>query len=195
MEYKKEKELFLKTALPDIPFDGWSDDLMERTSKKLKISNTKVSKIFPQDYKDLVLFFFEYLSDKTIEKFNKLNTKDMRVRDKISEAVKIRFKIAAENKEAFALAIKATAHPSYRLQLPKLIWSAADKIWWAAGDTSTDYNHYTKRLLLSGVITASTFYWLNDNSANNEQVNKFIDRRIENVLQLGKTVSKFKARA
>ncbi len=88
-------------------------------------------------------------------------------------------------REAVRAALTFLALPPRNIHLPKCVWATADKIWRAAGDTATDYNHYTKRILLSGVLSATTLYWLNDDSAKKEKTWAFLDRRIDNVLKIG----------
>ena len=64
-------------------------------------------------------------------------------------------------------------------------------MWRAAGDTAADFNFYTKRLLLSGVYTATLMFWINDESDDCEATWAFLDRRIGNVME----IEKAKARA
>jgi ubiquinone biosynthesis protein COQ9 len=60
-----------------------------------------------------------------------------------------------------------------------------DAIWHAAGDTSTDYNFYTKRMLLAGVYSATLLFWLNDESEDFAATWAFLDRRIGEVVRIG----------
>ncbi|MGE3624666.1 MAG: COQ9 family protein, partial [Bdellovibrionales bacterium] len=92
----------------------------------------------------------------------------------------------------------------YRAVLPQLaravsprdalfrLWHAADLIWWDAGDTATDYNHYSKRILLSGVIASTTLYWMNGGSADFEKTEAFLQNRISDVLKAGGFLAKIK---
>ena len=59
-----------------------------------------------------------------------------------------------------------------------------DKIWRAAGDRSTDFNFYTKRMLLGAVYTSTLLFWLDDSSYDNSATWKFLDRRINDVMKL-----------
>jgi ubiquinone biosynthesis protein COQ9 len=69
-------------------------------------------------------------------------------------------------------------------------WKTADVIWNWAGDTSDDYNRYTKRGLLSGVIGTTMAYWMRDESDNHEKTKAFLNDRIENVIFVGQNLSK-----
>ena len=188
------KTKFLLTALPDVPFDGWTEELMARAAKKLKVSEAQVKKSFPAGVQDLVVYFSHWATAEAVQKMQKMNLATMRVRDRITVGVRIRLEILTPHKQAESAALSYMALPPRSFQLPKLVWHAADKIWWTAGDTATDYNHYTKRALLSGVITSTTLYWLNDASKNHEQTWAFLDRRIENVLKIGQKIAQFKKR-
>jgi ubiquinone biosynthesis protein COQ9 len=181
------KTKFLLTALPDVPFDGWTETLMERTAQKL-------ARDFPGDAKDLVVYFLEWATAETLRKLEKTDLEPLRVRDRITLGVRTQLEILQPHKQAVSAAMAFMAVPPRSLLLPKLVWKAADKIWWAAGDTATDYNHYTKRILLSGVMTSTMLYWLNDTSRDHAPTWAFLDRRIENVLKIGQKLGRFKKR-
>lgn len=188
------KTKFLLAALPDVPFDGWTAALMDRTAKKLKVSEDKLDTTFPDGVRGLVVYFSGWATEETLKKMKKMDLKNMRMRDRITSGVRTRLEILTPHKQAVSAAMAFLALPRQALLLPKLVWQSADKIWWAAGDTATDYNHYTKRALLSGVITSTTLYWLNDTSKNHARTWEFLDRRIENVLKIGQKISQFKKR-
>jgi ubiquinone biosynthesis protein COQ9 len=71
----------------------------------------------------------------------------------------------------------------------KLLYQTVDAMWRAAGDTSTDFNFYTKRAILGGVYSATLLRWFNDTSEDEGETHTFLDARIENVMQF----EKFKA--
>jgi ubiquinone biosynthesis protein COQ9 len=68
----------------------------------------------------------------------------------------------------------------------KLVWGTADEIWEALGDTSDDINWYTKRATLSGVYSSTVLYWLGDDSPDHSATWAFLDRRIDDVMQIEK---------
>jgi ubiquinone biosynthesis protein COQ9 len=59
-------------------------------------------------------------------------------------------------------------------------------MWRIAGDTSTDYNHYTKRLMLGGVYASTLLVWLDDASEGFIETRSFLDRRIDDVMKIEK---------
>ena len=77
----------------------------------------------------------------------------------------------------------------------KLLYRTVDAIWYAAGDTSADFNFYTKRATLAGVFSSTLFYWLNDRSEGNTATWEFLDRRIDDVMRFEKFKSQFGKKA
>ena len=72
----------------------------------------------------------------------------------------------------------------------KCLYRTVDAIWYAAGDRSTDYNFYTKRLLLAGVVSSTLLCWLNDRSEGHAETWAFLDRRISQVVRVGGRLGK-----
>ena len=77
----------------------------------------------------------------------------------------------------------------------KLLYRTVDAIWYAAGDTSADFNFYTKRATLAGVFSSTLLYWLNDRSEGNEATWAFLDRRIDDVMRFEKFKGQFVKKA
>jgi ubiquinone biosynthesis protein COQ9 len=71
----------------------------------------------------------------------------------------------------------------------RISWRSADLMWRIAGDTSSDFNHYTKRLTLSAVYGSTLLAWLDDQSEGWTDTAAFLDRRIDDVMKF----EKFKA--
>jgi ubiquinone biosynthesis protein COQ9 len=184
------KTRILTAALPDVAFDGWSPQLLDRAAARLHLSPEEIDAALPGGVTDLVLHFARFADDGMLEALGA--EKPDRIRDRIALAVRRRLEFLAPHKEAVRAAMAYMSLPPRSLHLPKTVWRTSDAIWRWAGDTATDYNHYTKRLLLSGVLTATGFYWLNDSSPGHEKTWAFLDRRIERVLKIGQALSKLK---
>ncbi|MBI1214488.1 MAG: COQ9 family protein [Alphaproteobacteria bacterium] len=187
---KPMKRKILEAALPDVAFDGWTQELLERACARLKLSPEEMNDALPGGATELVLYFSEWADARMLEELG--DEKPERIRDRIALAVRTRLECLAGNKQAASAAMAHMALPPRGRHLPKMVWKTADRIWRWAGDTATDYNHYTKRLLLSGVLTATGFYWLNDDSPGNAKTWEFLDRRIERVLKLGQKLARIR---
>lgn len=117
----------------------------------------------------------------------------MRYRDKVARAIMIRLEIAQEEKEAVRRGVTFFALPIHAADGAKAIWHTADTIWTGLGDSSDDFNWYSKRVTLSGVYSASALFWLGDDSFDMEPTKAFVDRRIDNVMQFEKVKADFRA--
>ena len=73
----------------------------------------------------------------------------------------------------------------------KLVYRTVDAMWRAAGDTSTDFNFYTKRGILAGVYGSTLCAGSTTPARTRTPTEEFLAARIENVMQF----EKFKAKA
>jgi len=110
----------------------------------------------------------------------------MKIREKIRSLVWARLEIMGPAREAVRTALAILAMPQNVPLGMRIGWRTADLMWRAAGDTSTDYNHYTKRLTLGAVYGSTLLAWLDDNSEGWAETAAFLDRRIDNVMQFEK---------
>jgi ubiquinone biosynthesis protein COQ9 len=117
--------------------------------------------------------------------------KAMKIRERIAAAVLARLSVLRLNKEAARRAAAFLSLPMHAALGTRLAWRTVDAIWRAAGDTSTDFNFYTKRGILVGVYGSTVVRWFNDDSPDESATREFLAARIENVMQF----EKFKAKA
>ena len=110
----------------------------------------------------------------------------MKIRERIRALVWARLGAIAGREEALRRAMAIMAMPQNVVRSGKLGWASADAMWRLAGDTATDYNHYTKRALLAGIYAATLAVFVDDESEGKADTAAFLDRRIENVMQFEK---------
>jgi ubiquinone biosynthesis protein COQ9 len=187
------KDAIIMAALPNIPFDGWTRDVLESAAREAGYPCEMVISVFPAGVKDAIRHFSVMADSWMMEKLASYNPVSLKVRDRITMAVKARLEALESHKEAEKLALAYWMRPFRKFEGVKMVWKTADVIWGWAGDTATDYNRYTKRGLLSGVLTSTVLFWLNDTSDQHTESWAFLDRRIENVMTIGKIAGKFKS--
>ena len=195
MTHDLQKDRLLAAALPDVPFDGWTKELLARAGAKAGLTPEETKALFPQGVTDLICHFSDWADREMLRHLGEHKLADMRVRDRITLGVKTRLNVLAPHRQSLSGALAYMGLPLRNLRLAKMVWRTADRIWWAAGDTATDYNHYTKRMLLSGVLSATALFWLNDSSDGFQDTWDFLDRRIDNVMTIGQKMSSLKKRA
>ena len=113
----------------------------------------------------------------------------MKIREKIRSLVWRRLEIMGPAREAVRRALAILAMPQNVPLALRIGWRTADRMWRIAGDTSTDFNHYTKRMTLGAVYGSTLLVWLDDQSEGWSETAAFLDRRIDDVMKF----EKFKA--
>jgi ubiquinone biosynthesis protein COQ9 len=122
----------------------------------------------------------------------KLNA--MKIRERITTLLATRLEIMAPDRESLRRAMGVMASPQNLVRAAKIGWRTADRNWRLAGDTATDFNHYTKRMTLSAVYGSLLTVFVNDDSEDFADSRAFLDRRIDNVMQFEKVKAQAKAR-
>jgi len=175
----------LDAAMPHVPFDGWSAATYRAAVAEAGVDPALAATLCPRGAIDLALAFHTRGDAGMLKRIRETAMSDMRFRDRIAAAVRFRLE-AIDDKEAARRATTLFALPQNAALGAKAIWGTADAIWTALGDTSTDYNWYTKRATLSGVYGSTVLFWLGDDCVDHQDTWAFLDRRIDDVMQIEK---------
>ncbi|QFT76844.1 COQ9 family protein [Erythrobacter sp. THAF29] len=116
---------------------------------------------------------------------------ELKIRERIRTLIAFRLEAVADIDEAVRRALAIMAMPQNVPRALQLGWRTADIMWRLAGDTSTDYNHYTKRTILAGIYSATLAVFINDDSPGKEKTYEFLDRRIDGVMKFEKVKAQF----
>lgn len=176
------QEQFLDAILPIVPFEGWSKAAFSEAAQALDLEGVEAAQICPRGATGLAVLFHKRGDGAMVAAMAQADFADLRFRDKVAEAIRLRL-AAAGDKEVVRKGTVLFSLPHMAPEGAKLIWGTADAIWTALGDTSRDVNWYSKRATLSAVYASVVLYWLGDEAG---EVDAFIDRRIENVMQFEK---------
>jgi ubiquinone biosynthesis protein COQ9 len=123
------------------------------------------------------------------QRLSSIDLKKLKVRERITAAVKARIDALRPHKEAARRAAAFLTLPPHAALGVKLLYRTVDAMWRAVGDQSTDFNFYTKRGILAGVYSSTLMRWFTDQSTDENATDTFLRDRIENVMQF----EKFKA--
>lgn len=177
------KTQLLDAALMHVPFDGWSEAAFRAAVADLGADMTAARAACPRGALDLAVAYHKRGDASMLERIATEDMSGMRFRDKIAAAVRFRLQ-AIDDKEAVRRGTTLFSLPHHAPEGAKLIWGTCDAIWTALGDSSDDINWYTKRATLSGVYSSTVLYWLGDDSVDHQATWDFLDRRIDNVMQI-----------
>jgi rpsU-divergently transcribed protein len=135
---------------------------------------------------EAVAFWSETLDSALADRLKVMDLLRLPIRERISAGVLARLALLKPHKQAARKAAGVMALPQHLGTGAGLMWKSADVIWRAAGDSATDFNFYTKRTILSGVLSATLIAWFGDDSEDERQTAAFLAARIDNVLQYEK---------
>lgn len=176
----------LDAMLAHVAFDGWTRTSLERGAADLGLEAAYARLVFPGGPMEALEYWMDRADAAMTDELARRGIETMRIRERIALAVRVRLEQAMPHREAVRRAVGALSLPQHAELAATSLWRTADAMWRAAGDTSTDYNYYTKRAILSGVYSATLLAWLADESEEFAETWAFLDRRIENVMQFEK---------
>ncbi|HJR55284.1 MAG TPA: COQ9 family protein [Rhizomicrobium sp.] len=185
------RKAVLEAALPHAAFDGFTDRVLEDAGKAAGLAKGELARLFPDGPISLIECYSDAVDAEMRERLAAMDLPSMKIRARITEAVKTRLAILKRHKEAARRAAALLSLPMHATLAAKLMYRSVDAMWRAAGDTATDFNFYTKRGILAGVYGSTLVRWFADASADEAATNQFLAARIENVMQF----ETFKAKA
>lgn len=168
-------------------FDGWSDAALEQAAALAGEAAPVARLAFPGGAMDMIAAWIASIDAQMEAAFAGGALDRMKVRDRIRTLVLFRLDAVSGRKEALRRAMAIMALPTNVPRALRTAWSSADAMWRLAGDTATDYNHYTKRTLLAGIYSATLAVFIEDESEHQQETRAFLDRRINDVMRFEKT--------
>lgn len=186
MHLLPEKRQLLAALLSHAAFDGWTSQALARAAQDCGFEAGLVARAFPGGVVEALDFWVRETDAAMIEAFAARDGGALKIRERIALAVMLRLDIAAPHREALRRALPLAAMPHLAPRFLTQLYRTVDAIWYAAGDTATDFNFYTKRMLLAGVYSATLLTWLDDNSEGFAATRAFLARRIEDVMKIQK---------
>ena len=193
----------VRAMLTHVPFDGWTWEAMEQGAVDInfekKITSSLRIKIIKDLFKngsiDFIDIFSEMIDLEVKENYELTELKPERVPEKIKKIIMIRLNLCQKYKEAIRSSISITAIPVNASASLKILYRTCNSMWRMAGDKSTDFSFYTRRMSLAAVYISTLLFWLNDKSRDNVETEFFLDRRlydISKISSLKKPFSEFK---
>ena len=179
----------LKLALPvgeNAAFDGWNAKAVEAAAVQTGIDVAQARLAFPKAQAEMVDAYIQGVDAAMEAEFTPERIAAMKVRDRIRSLIWYRLDMMGPAREAVRTGLSILAQPQNLPLALKAGWRSADLMWRLAGDTATDYNHYTKRLILSGVYASTLLAWLDDQSEGWSETGAFLDRRLADVMRFEK---------
>jgi ubiquinone biosynthesis protein COQ9 len=167
-------------------FDGWGDAALVSAAVEAGIDPAVARLAYPGGAMDMIAGWIAWVDARMAEEFDAEVLAQMPIRERIRALVWFRLETVSGLEEALRRALAIEAMPQNLARTAKLGWSSADAMWRLAGDTATDYNHYTKRAILASIHAATLAVFVGDESEGKADTRAFLDRRIEGVMKFEK---------
>ncbi len=192
LDLTQKKDALLEAALPNVVFDGWSMASLRTGAQSLGLDEVEIARLFPEGPTEAMLWLDDWADRRMLDALDKLDLGAMKVRQRVAAAVKARLDALAPHREAGRRAVALKVSPMGAAWAARIIYRTVDAIWYAAGDTATDFNFYTKRSLLAAIYAPTMLYWLNDGSEQASETMSFFERRLAEVMKLPKLTDRLK---
>lgn len=191
----------LRIALaPDIAasaiFDGWNETALVAAAEMAGADPDVAKLAFPEKplngrAMDMIDAWIKSVDQAMEREWPEERLAELKIRERIRTLVAFRLQAVTDVDEAVRRAMAIMAMPQNAPRALQIGWRSADLMWRLAGDTATDYNHYTKRTILAGIYSATLAVFINDDSEGKAKTYEFLDRRIDGVMKFEKAKAQF----
>lgn len=181
-----QRDALIEAMLPDVAFDGWSRAALRAAARRLGIPAAEALALFAGGAAELVAGFSRWADRQLLDGLEASPLAELRASERIALAIGIRFEIVEPWREAVRRSLTLLALPQHAPLALRLLYETVDAIWYAAGDTATDFSFYSKRVSLGAIYGAAVLYWLDDHSEGFAETRAFVERRLEGVARIGR---------
>jgi len=175
-------------------FDGWNETALVAAAEMVGVDVDIAKLAFPSGLSqpmDMIDAWVTHVDQAMETEWPQERLAELKIRERIRALVAFRLEAVEHVDEAVRRALSIMAMPHNARRSVKLGWRSADIMWRLAGDTATDYNHYTKRAILGGIYSATLAVFVNDDSEGKAKTHEFLGRRIDGVMKFEKAKAQF----
>jgi len=180
------RDVLAARIIGNAAFDGWSAEAVRNAALEAGIDPDVAAYAFRGGQMEMIDAALGHVDRLMLAALPAEELANLKIRERISRLVRFRLNAFAGQEEALRRAHAIMAMPQNAVQAMKLGWRSAYLMWRQAGDTSTDYNYYTKRTILAGIYTATLAVFIDDHSEGKADTLAFLDRRIDGIMRFEK---------
>jgi ubiquinone biosynthesis protein COQ9 len=170
-------------------FDGWTAEAVAQAASATGVDPALAAYAFRDGAMAMVTAWIDHVDATMTASVAGDALSNLKIRERIRRLVCARLDAVAGREEALIRALSIMAMPRNLAASTRLGWRSADAMWHLAGDTATDYNHYTKRAILGGIYAATLQVFARDKSEDKAETRAFLDRRIDGIMRFEKAKS------
>ncbi len=179
----------LAAALARAGEQGWTPSMLSAAAHDAGLDRARARLVCVDGVKDLLAAFCADGDERMKQALDRQGFDDLSLTRRVAGGVRARLEVDAAHKPAVREAVKAFAQPINAATALRCLMATSDAIWRAAGDTATGLSFYTRRMSLIAVYAATLIYWLGDRSAGHEKSWRFLDNRLNDVMNIARARS------
>jgi len=188
-KYLLDKRLkILNIAKKIIPKEGFNTKTFNIISKHSELDENETHLLFPKGYNDLIKFSLDQLNQDLENYCKNLELVRLPLHKRIRKILLSKILLMNKQKQFYKKIYLSLLLPKKNLSVPKQIYKSIDQIWYIAGDTSTNFNFYTKRLILAGIYSRVILYFFNNDDQN--ALENILDSNLRRVSKIPELKSK-----
>ena len=186
----KKRQVVLKFAKEFVSENGLTKNCLENISKKYGLNTDETDLLFPQGNIDLIKFALEQLNNDLEVYCRQIDLIRLPIHKRIRKVLLSKISLMNKDKSFYRSIFLNLLIPKKNFSLSNQLYNSVDQIWFIAGDSSTDFNFYTKRLILSGIYSRVILFFFNNN--NQEELENILDESLKRVSKIPEIKSKLK---
>mgnify|MGYP003389085047 CR=1 FL=1 len=186
----KKRQVVLRFAKEFVSENGLTKNCLENISKKYGLNSDETDLLFPQGNVDLIKFALEQLNNDLEVYCRQIDLIRLPIHKRIRKVLLSKIFLINKDKLFYRSIFVNLLIPKKNFSLSSQLYNSVDQLWFIAGDSSTDFNFYTKRLILSGIYSRVMLFFFNNN--NQEELENILDESLKRVSKIPEIKSKLK---
>ena len=188
-KYLNNKRLkIFKLAKLIIANEGLNSNTFETIALKHTLNINEINLLFPNGNKDLLEYSLDQLNIELQEYCKSIDLIRLPLHKRIRKILLSKIEIMNKEKNFYKKIFLKSLLPTKTISLSKQLYKSIDQIWYLAGDTSVDFNFYTKRLILAGIYSRVVLFFFNNNNQN--ELENLLDLNLKRVAKIPQLKSK-----
>ncbi len=185
--YNKRFKIF-KLAKTIIAEEGLNSNTFQTISLKYDLNINEINLLFPDGNKNLIEFSLDQLNIELEESCKKIDLIRLPMHKRVRNILLNKIRLMNKEKKFYKKIFLNSLLFNKSVSLHKQLYKSIDQIWYLAGDTSVDFNFYTKRLILAGIYSRVVLFFFNNN--NQQELEYILDLNLKRVAKIPKLKSK-----
>ena len=186
----KKRQVVLRFAKEFVSEKGLTKNCLVNISKKYGLNTDETDLLFPQGNIDLIKFALEQLNNDLEVYCRQIDLIRLPIHKRIRKVLLSKISLMNKDKPFYRTIFLNLLIPKKNFSLSSQLYNSVDQLWFIAGDSSTDFNFYTKRLILSGIYSRVMLFFFNNN--NQEELENILDESLKRVSKIPEIKSKLK---